>query len=150
MYCECRSNPATSLEFRTWRQLFHPSVDDINLCGEVVRNLVFRVLCFTLDCGILWFRLWIFSWEDSNVSKHWTLDKWNEKQNRFLWRPWSSCARCSVVVRSVCVCVRAHRKTTRSGYAWVYVLSSWPVKGSLTSLIMGVNICRGINIKSNW
>jgi hypothetical protein len=50
----------------------------------------------------------------------------------------------------VCVCVRAHAKTKRSEYTWVYVLSSWPVKGSLTSLIMGVNICRGLKIKSNW
>ena len=48
------------------------------------------------------------------------------------------------------VCVRAQVKTMRYGYAWVYVLSAWPVKGSLTSLIMGVNICRGLKIKSNW
>lgn len=49
-----------------------------------------------------------------------------------------------------CACVRAYVKTTRSGYAWVYVLSLWPAKGSLTSWIMGVNICRGLKIKSNW
>lgn len=58
----------------------------------------------------------------------------------------------TLLVRSVFlrVCVRAHVKTTRCVYAWVYVLSSWPVKGSLTSLIMGMNICRGLIIKSNW
>ena len=37
--------------------------------GSGGRILGVSCVVFTFDCGILWFRLWIFSWEDNNVSK---------------------------------------------------------------------------------
>ena len=151
MYWECRLNPATSLSRDSnvtpiissvsWWLQFAGSVSKLLGVSFIV------IIVIIVDCGILWFKFWIFSWEDSNVSKHWTPDKWN-KRNRFLWRPWNSCGRYFVVAISVCVCVCTCEHVL--GMLGCVCCLICLVESSLTSLIMGLNICHDLKIESNW